>query len=110
MIKQRDVPRELKELTRKLSEFARDGYRYDMGELFLDLIDYGLEAFKIKTNPEVMQRLSSRYGEQLSGLHEIFAELLQTMAASQGEGWTWFDALGQIYEIIASNYKKSALG
>lgn len=85
MINTRDVSREIAPFAKSFNSFCRDGYRYDAGEVFADLLDYGLEGFKVKTNPEICRRLRDKYKQDEEGLRSLFVELAKLYGENVGE-------------------------
>ncbi|MPR36928.1 N-6 DNA methylase [Salmonirosea aquatica] len=86
-------------------------YRYDPADVFRDFIDYAVACLLVHGDKEVAERLKRKYGaeySQLNGLLVAWIGILDREVADDGR--SWFDALGTVYEYLASTHKKGWLG
>lgn len=107
MAKTRDFPNSLKHFVQVLNSFK--GYWYDY-DIFRDFIDYTTACFLWEGDKELAERLKAHYKNDYSKFADLFRALVYTMHDNLSEELDWFDALGTLYEQIASNSKASFLG
>ncbi len=107
MLKTRDVPSELKNFNSLFSAFK---YKYDLYSLYDDLLTIIICCLAHQTEEKLYFETIKKYTkEELNNFARLFAELLIIYnRAKTAERWT--DPLGEYYEILASNSKKSAFG
>jgi type I restriction enzyme M protein len=103
-----DAPRSIKEMVCVMRDFGQ--YRWDVGDIFKDFIDYGVACFSYSGDPVLAQQLKDKYGTEYPKLGEMFVAWIRTMDERITHDVAWFDALGTLYEYIASRSKKSWLG
>lgn len=107
MLKNRDVP---KELTTFNSLFFGFQYKYNLNQVFDDLLTMMICAMGRGTQENLYFETIKRYNrEELDIFCRLFAELLKIYANTQTFG-DWCDPLGDYYECLAGNYKKSNFG
>jgi len=107
MAKTRDFPHSLRHFVKVLNSFK--GYWYDY-DIFRDFVDYTTACLLWEGDKELAKRLKDHYKDDYSKFAELFKALVNTMHDNLGEDLDWFDALGTLYEEIASNSKASFLG
>ncbi|MBS4056514.1 MAG: N-6 DNA methylase [Bacteroidales bacterium] len=107
MAKTRDFPPALRHFVKVLNSFR--GYYYDY-DIFRDFIDYTTACFLWEGDKELADQLKGRYKEDYPRFNEMFTALVNTMADNMSEDLAWYDALGTLYEEIASYSKASFLG
>ncbi len=107
MAKTRDFPPALRHFVKVLNSFR--GYYYDY-DIFRDFIDYTTACMLWNGDKQLADQLKDRYKEDYPRFGEMYKALVQTMADNMTEDLAWYDALGTLYEEIASNSKASFLG
>ena len=87
-------------------------YKYDPSDVFRDFVDYGVACLLVHGDKELGDRLHKRYGKDYGRLADLFQAWIGILNEQIQEDGTasWFDALGTVYEYLASQYKKSWLG
>lgn len=107
MLKTKDVPQELREFN---SLFFGFQYKYHLSQVFDDLLTIIICALGQGTQEPLYFETIKKYSrEELDIFCRLFAELMKIYAdANEKEIWT--DPLGEYYECLASNYKKSSFG
>lgn len=99
-----------KELKNFNSLFFSFQYKHDLNRVFDDLLTMIICAMGRGTQEELyLQTIKSYSREELSTLCKLFGELVKIYRNSKEEE-TWSDPLGDYYEYLAGNYKKSAFG
>lgn len=107
MIKAADLPRELKAFN---SHFFGFQYKYDVGQIFEDLLTIIIACMGRGTNePLYFETIKKYTADELQHFARMFGELLLIYEAAKKNG-DWCDPLGDYYEALASNYKKSRFG
>ena len=107
MLKNREVPQELKSFN---SLFFGFGYKYDLNVIFDDLLTIIICALARETEEKLYFETIKKYTrEELDIFCRLFAELLMIYDKKiLSDGWC--DPLGDFYECLAGNYKKSNFG
>ena len=107
MIKNRDIPAELRQLN---SAFSKLAYRHDISRIFEDFLTIVICCMAYQTQePLYLQTVKNYNREELDHFAQMFGELL-VIYAQANSSKTWCDPLGDFYEALAGNYKKSMLG
>ena len=107
MIKTRDVPTELRDFN---SVFNKLIYRYDVSQIFNDLLSLIVACLGRGTQePQYFEVINRYKREEIEIFSKLFAELIIYYDKNISDS-SWCDPLGEYYEILAGNYKKSALG
>ena len=107
MLKTRDVPKELKIFNSLFFEFQ---YKYNLNEIFDDLLTIIICAMGAETQETLYLETIKKYNRsELDTFCKLFAELMQIYANAKKIG-DWCDPLGEYYECLAGNYKKSNFG
>lgn len=107
MLKNRDVPKELKIFNSLFFEFQ---YKYNLNQVFDDLLTIIICAMGAQTQEPLYLETIKKYNRQeLDALCKLFAELMTIYANAKIFG-DWCDPLGDYYECLAGNYKKSNFG
>ena len=104
-----DAPRSVLPMVKVLRELGE--YKYDSADVFRDFIDFTAAGFCIDGDPELAGRLKKKYGkdyQQLGNLQLAWMQVMDQHVSDAPGGW--FDALGELYEYLASQSKKSWLG
>ena len=107
MAKTADFAPELRHFVKVLNSFK--GYWYDY-DIFRDFIDYTTASLLWEGDKELADRLKATYKDDYPRFGEMFVALVQTMNERIAEDLDWYDALGSLYEEIASRSKASFLG
>lgn len=107
MAKTVDVPHELREFNEAFNKLG--GYRWDVAEVFHDLLDFMIACWSPHGDKELAERLKRKYKDDYHYLSAMMAALLRCYNESFKKR-NWYDGLGTYYEIIASRSKSSALG
>jgi type I restriction enzyme M protein len=87
-------------------------YKYDPADVFRDFIDYSVACLLVDGDQAVAERLHRQYGkdyEKLPDLFQAWVFILNREIHEDGMA-LWFDALGTVYEYLASTHKKGWLG
>jgi len=107
MIKTTDLPRELKQFN---SHFFGFQYKYDVGQIFEDLLSIIIACMGRGTSePLYFETIKKYSADELQHFVKMFGELAIIYGKAKQEG-DWCDPLGDYYEALASNYKKSRFG
>ena len=107
MLKNRDVPKELKFFNSLFFEFQ---YKFNLNEIFDDLLTVIICAMGAQTQEHLYLETIKKYNRQeLDTLCKLFAEIMKIYIDAKISG-DWCDPLGTYYECLASNYKKSNFG
>lgn len=106
MLKSRDVP---KELTAFNSLFFDFQYKHDLSRVFDDLLTVIICAMGHQTQEELYFETIKNYDrKELDSLCRLFAQLMEIYNKYTPDDWC--DPLGDYYECLAGNYKKSNFG
>lgn len=101
------INRELKEFN---SLFSQLGYKFDYITVFDDILTIIICCFGFGTNEELYFQTIKKYSkEELNLFAKMIGELLIIYSKAKADN-RWVDPLGDYYEFLASNSKKSALG
>lgn len=103
-----DAPSSVKGIVCLMRDFGQ--YRYDPAEVFVDFIDFGIGCFLYEGDKELADRLKKKYGKDYDLLGKMLHAWVLIMNERITEEVRWFDALGTVYEYLASRSKKSCLG
>jgi type I restriction enzyme M protein len=107
MLKNRDVPKELKDFN---SLFFGFEYKYNLNEVFDDLLTVIICAMGRGTQDELYLKTIEKYSrKELDIFCRLFAELTKIYAFHIDSN-DWCDPLGEYYECLTGNYKKSNFG
>lgn len=107
MLKTKDVPRELKSFNSLFSCFK---YKYDTAPLFSDFLTIVICCLARQTEENLYFETIEKYTkDELNIFAKLFGELLKIYTFAKEEN-KWVDPLGDYYEALASNSKKSAFG
>ena len=107
MLKTRDVPHELREFN---SLFFGFQHKYDLSLIFDDLLTIIICALGQGTQEVLYLETIKKYTRaELDIFCKLFGELLLIYQKANTNG-DWCDPLGEYYECLASNYKKSSFG
>lgn len=107
MLKNRDV---LKELIKFNSLFSEFQYKHDLSRVFDDLLTMIICAMGRGTKEDLYLETIKPYNRtELDALCRLFGELVKIYDKEINSG-DWCDPLGEYYECLASNYKKSNFG
>ena len=107
MLKTKDVPHELREFN---SLFFGFQHKYELSQVFDDLLTMIICAMGRETQePLYLETIKKYKREELDIFCRLFAELMKIYQKAN-EDETWTDPLGEYYECLASNYKKSSFG
>tara|TARA_R110002050_G_scaffold69507_2_gene150353 strand:- start:29551 stop:30195 length:645 start_codon:yes stop_codon:yes gene_type:complete len=107
MIKTQDVPRELRTFN---SLFNKLCYRHDVSTIFDDFLTLFICCFARGTQePWYFETIKRYKKEEITTFAHMMGDLIiryhNAFLAND-----WIDPLGEYYEILAGNYKKSRLG
>jgi type I restriction enzyme M protein len=107
MLKNRDVPKELKIFNSLFFEFQ---FKHNLNSVFDDLLTIIICAMGAETQEKLYFETIEKYNRlELNAFCKLFGELLKIYAENNLIG-EWCDPLGDYYECLAGNYKKSAFG
>ena len=107
MLKTRDVPKELINFNSLFFDFQ---YKYNLSQVFDDLLTIIICALGHETQEKLYLETIARYNrKELDIFCKLFGELMTIYSKNVSE-WQWCDPLGDYYECLASNYKKSNFG
>ena len=107
MPKTRDVPGELKIFN---SLFNKLTYRYDVSKIFDDFLTIFICVFARETQePLYFETIKFYKKEELTLFAKMMGELLILYSQAKQNN-DWIDPLGDYYEVLAGQYKKSRLG
>ncbi|WP_229580563.1 N-6 DNA methylase [Persicitalea jodogahamensis] len=104
-----DAPRSVGPMIKILRDMGQ--YRYDPADVFRDWIDYSVGCFLVHGDREMAERMLAKYKAdyvQLGNLLRAWMEVMDKEIADDGR--SWFDALGTVYEYLASSSKRQWLG
>lgn len=107
MLKSTEVPSELKHFNSLFFSFT---YKYNLSNLFDDLLTICICLLARQTEEKLYLETIKKYNrKELDIFAKLFAELfiIYDQANNFGE---WVDPLGDYYEALASNSKKSSFG
>jgi len=85
-------------------------YKYDVGDVFRDFVDYATACFLYNGDKILAQQLKDKYKDHYPKLGELLKAWIGIMNERITDDVQWFDALGTLYEYLASRSKKSWLG
>jgi len=102
-----DGPPELKPMIDVIKDFGQ--YRFDPADIFQDFINYCIGCFLLHGDQETATQLRKKYGDDYDKFYDLFAAWITLMSKEMAKK-EWYDALGLLYEYLASSGKKSALG
>jgi type I restriction enzyme M protein len=106
MLKTKDVPKELIKFNSLFFEFQ---YRHDLNRVFDDLLTVIVCTMGHETQePLYLETIAKYERKELDALCKLFAELMQIYSKHTADDWC--DPLGDYYECLAGNYKKSNFG
>jgi type I restriction enzyme M protein len=101
------INRELKNFD---SLFQKIGIRHDYISVFDDFLTVFICCFGFGTNEELYLQTIKKYSrEELEILARMMGELLRIYSEAKAKN-RWVDPLGDFYEFLSSQSKKSALG
>lgn len=103
-----DAPKSVMGMVRVMRDFGQ--YRYDVADIYRDFIDYGTACFLVHGDKDLAARLQEKYKEDYPKLGEMLVAWIKIMDERITDTVLWFDALGTLYEYLASRSKKSWLG
>jgi type I restriction enzyme M protein len=107
MASSRDVSSELKTFNSLFNIMAR---KYEASTIFDDLLSIFICCFARGTQEKWYFEIISRYEkEELNTFAKMMAELLIIYSDGKNKN-EWIDPLGEYYEVLASNNKKSSFG
>lgn len=107
MLKNRDVPKELKIFNSLFFEFE---YKHDLNRVFDDLLTVVICAMARGTQEPLYLETIAKYNrKELEAFCKLFAQLV-TIYHQDTTANTWSDPLGTYYECLTGNYKKSNFG
>ena len=107
MLKTRDVPRELKKFN---SLFFNFEYKHDLNRVFDDLLTVIICAMGRGTQEPLYLETIKKYSrKELDIFCQLFAELTIIYQNNLLLN-DWCDPLGEYYECLIGNYKKSNFG
>lgn len=107
MLKNRDVPKELKIFNSLFFEFK---YKFDLNIVFDDLLTIIICCLGRGTQEKIYFKTIAKYSkDELNIFVKLFGELLKIYEFNLKIG-DWCDPLGDYYESLAGNYKKSNFG
>lgn len=106
MAKKTDFPTDLRHFAGVTNTFRGHFYDYD---IFRDFVDYTTACLLWHGDVKLADELKARYKDDYPRFKDLFVALLNTMAEQTVDGG-WYDALGTLYEVIASRNKCSWLG
>lgn len=102
-----DVPTELRDFN---SVFNTLAYKYDVSQIFDDFLTIVICCLCYQQQePLYMQTIKKYDRKELNAFAQLFAEVWKLYIKAENSG-QWIDPLGEYYEVLASNYKKSKLG
>jgi type I restriction enzyme M protein len=107
MLKNRDVPRELKKFNSLFFEFE---YKHDLNRVFDDLLTIIICAMGRETQEPLYLETIKKYDrKEIDVFCKLFAELTVIYQNNLLLN-DWCDPLGEYYECLIGNYKKSRFG
>lgn len=104
-----DIPREQQPFFKFMDQAA---YRHNYGDVFGDYLVMMLNQWSVDESfLQEWENCKKKYNEkEIDGFRGMFREhvlLMERMLVTNND---WYDALGDIYQTITSNYKASAMG
>lgn len=103
-----DVPAPLKPFNKIFESLA--GYRHDAERVFSDFIEISISNFQFTPTEGLKERIEKTYDpKEIVILGNLFKEYVRLMN-EQLQSRSWYDALGQMYEALASSGRRSGLG
>jgi len=107
MAKTRDVPTELRTFN---SVFNSLTYRHDASRVFDDFLTIVICCMCYEQQePLYFETIKNYNKEEIQRFAQLMAELMKLYFKAEQNGY-WIDPLGDYYEVLAGNYKKSRLG
>lgn len=107
MPKTREVPGELKEFNKFFNQLT---YRHDVSTVFDDFLTIFICVFARETQEPLYFETIKRYDKkELNYFAKMMGELL-ILYNNAKLNEDWIDPLGDYYEVLAGQYKKSRLG
>lgn len=107
MLKSRDVPKELKFFNSLFFEFQ---YKFNLNQVYDDLLTIIICALGRGTQENLYFETIKKYNDkELQTFAKLFGELISIYDHARKIG-DWIDPLGDYYECLAGNYKKSNFG
>jgi type I restriction enzyme M protein len=103
-----DAPRSVNGMVCVMRDLGQ--YRYDVGDVFKDFVDYAVACFSYHGDQVLADQLKAKYGNDYQKLNEMLVAWIRIMDERITNDVLWFDALGTLYEYLASRSKKSWLG
>ncbi|TDB69105.1 N-6 DNA methylase [Arundinibacter roseus] len=104
-----DAPRSVDPMIKILRDMGH--YRFDPAEVFRDWIDFSVGCFLVEGDPALAKKLQEKYGKEYSKMNELMLAWMQIMDKQISDSSkSWFDALGTIYEYLASQKQRSWMG
>lgn len=103
-----DAPRSVNRMIVVMRDLGQ--YRYDVADVFRDFVDYATACFLLEGDAKLAAALKDKYGGDYAKFQELHTAWILTMRDHFERDVQWFDALGTVYEYIASQSKKSFLG
>jgi type I restriction enzyme M protein len=104
-----DAPRSVTPMIRILRDMGQ--YKYDPADVFRDWVDFGVACLLVYGDKELAERLKRKYGKEYPKMNEMMLAWMQIMDHEVTDNpHSWFDALGTLYEYLASQSKRSWLG
>ncbi len=109
MAKTSEIPAELRGFN-TLFETLTYRYTHD-AQAFDDFLSYSVACFLTTGDADLVDRLKKTYGKDYGTFDALFREWIAIQDRMiMGDGTSWYDALGNFYEAIASRSKSSRLG
>jgi type I restriction enzyme M protein len=107
MLKTREVPKELKNFNSLFFDFQ---YKHNLNQVFDDLLTMIICSMGRGTQEPLYFETIAKYNtKELNSFCKLFGELMQIYQFNTSND-DWCDPLGDYYECLTSNYKKSNLG
>lgn len=107
MAKTRDVPTELREFN---SVFNKLTYSRDVSRVFDDFLTIAICCMcHQQQEPLYFETIKGYTKDELNHFAKLLGELMMLYFEAEKYGY-WVDPLGDYYEVLAGNYKKSRLG
>lgn len=107
-MKAQEAPQEVREFFKLLLDFQHS--RHDISRVFDDFLTLVTCCYAWETKEEeYFQTIKAYDRKELDMFCKMLGELSMIYGRHVSEN-TWIDPLGIVYEVMASNWKKSALG
>lgn len=103
-----DAPKSVHRMIAVLRDMGQ--YKYDTADVFRDAVDYAVAGLLVHGDPELAERLLKKYGDDYVQLGNFMRAWILTLDEQVTDDEQWFDALGMVYEYLASGSKRSWLG